>query len=462
MSMKQTRILPYPGQGSKQRNSESDEKHLSDKSSDFPEQDESFETVGMNLQSSLTRKFPELLFGKTFFEKASEHLEAWSSFDAMVIRPDPAEDGESKADPINSVLIHELADSVDAVCKIHPCFWGMYGADCIACFVEIKDGNDGFGIADIIRKAMKKRSEGTFSIGIAAYPQLSYNKDEIVENAFKALEHASFLGRNSTVRFDAVSLNISGDKLYQEGNVDSAIAEFEKALLMDPQNVNVRNSLGVCYSSKDEHQNALVEFKKVMILDPEDLMAPYNAGLAYMMTGDEEKALEMFLQAHSLDKNQFEVLIQLGRLYLEMKHLESAREYLEKAAEINKESGSAHRFLGECYSDLKMFDEAIEAYSKAVKINGNDANSLSALACLYAGKKINKEIAVVFARQSVYLSPSTALFHKRLGEVYYLQDRLEEALQAFKTASELGHDCRSCILEIENRLLPDINWAKKI
>jgi Flp pilus assembly protein TadD len=39
--------------------------------------------------------------------------------------------------------------------------------------------------------------------------------------------------------------------------VDNAIAEFEKALLIDPQNVNVSNSLGVCYSSKGEHQKAL-------------------------------------------------------------------------------------------------------------------------------------------------------------------------------------------------------------
>jgi hypothetical protein len=61
----------------------------------------------------------------------------------------------------------------------------------------------------------------------------------------------------------------------------------------------------------------------------------------------------------------------------------------------------------------------------------------------------------VFARQSVDLSPSTALFHHRLGEVYYLHDRFEEALKEFKSASELGHDCRSFIFETENRLLAD-------
>ena len=224
---------------------------------------------------------------------------------------------------------------------------------------------------------------------------------------------------------------------------------------MDPQNVNVSNSLGVCYSSKGEHLKALEQFKKVMALSPEDVIAPYNAGLAYLMTGDKQNALEMFLTAHTLDKNQFEVVIQLGRLYLELKDLESGRKYLEKAVEMDAESGPAHRFLGECYNELNMVNEGIQAYSKAVKINANDAYSLSALACMYARQKINQEIAIVFARQSVDLSPSTALFHERLGEVYYLLGHFEDALKEFKVASDLGQDCRTFIQEIEHRLMAD-------
>jgi tetratricopeptide (TPR) repeat protein len=312
-------------------------------------------------------------------------------------------------------------------------FWGICYTNCLVCFVEGKNKATDSGIAEQIRKKLKIRTEASFSMGIAVYPQLSYKKNDIIENAYKALLHAGFLGPNSIVRFDAVSLNISGDKLYQEGDVDNAIAEFEKALLIDPLNINVSNSLGVCYSSKGEHEKALDEFIKVMTLVPDDVMAAYNAGLTYHMVGNKPKAMEMFLKAHALDENQFEVVIQLGRLYLEIKDLEMGRKYLEKAAEMDVESGPAHRFLGECYNELNMVNEAVLAYSKAVKLNANDAYSLSALACLYARQKINQEIAVVFARQSVDLSPSTALFHYRLGKVYYLHDRFEEALKEFKT-----------------------------
>ncbi len=454
--MKQIEMDTYPGRTGKYLSPKTDTKFTQDKMADFfSDQDESPDTTRMHIEKTLINKFPDLLLGDDFFEYASKQIESWDHFDAMVIRPDPSEDSGSENSPKNLDLIPVLAESVDAVCKIHSGFWGMFSTDCLSCFILVKNSDNGFEIADIIRKALKNRTKATFSIGIAAYPQLSYKKDDILENSYKALRHAGFLGPNSTVRFDAVSLNISGDKLFQEGDVDSAIAEFEKALLIDPQNVTVINSLGVCYSSKGKHQKALEEFIKVMPLAPDDVMAPYNAGLAYLMMGDKQKALEMFLKAHALDENQFEVVIQLGRLYLEIKDLESARKYLEKATKMDLESGPAHRFLGECYNELKMINEAIQAYSKAVKLNANDANSLSALACLYARQKINKEIAIVFARQSVDLSPSTALFHKRLGEVYYLLGHFEEALKEFKTASELGHDCLSFILEIENRIVAD-------
>jgi tetratricopeptide (TPR) repeat protein len=454
--MKPIDMDPYPGQGGKYLYQKTDTNPEQDKGVGLlPDQDESGDSLRINIESSLITAFPDMLSGEAFYEYALKQLESWDHFNAMVIRPDIVEDGGSENRFNNPEFMVVLAEALDAACKIHSGFWGMRYTDCLACFIEEKNTDHVSEIAENIRKELKTRTDAAFSIGIAVYPQLSYQKNDILENAHKALRHAGFLGQNSTVRFDAVSLNISGDKLYQEGDVDNAIAEFEKALLIDPQNVNVSNSLGVCYSSKGEHQKALDEFIKVMALAPDDVMAPYNSGLAYLMMGDKTKAMEMFLKAHSLDENQFEVVIQLGRLCLEIKDLEMARNYLEKAAEMDVESGPAHRFLGECYNELDKVNEAVQAYSKAVTFNANDAYSLSALACLYARQKINQEIAIVFARQSVDLSPLTALFHHRLGEVYYLFDHFEEALKEFKSASELGHDCRAFIIDIENRLLAD-------
>jgi tetratricopeptide (TPR) repeat protein len=454
--MTQIEMDSFPVQGGKNHNQTPDIKSEMNKEAGLkPDQDEFEDRFRMNIESSLTNAFPDMLSDEAFFIHTSKKLESWDEFAALVICPDPIKEEASEQRLQIPEFMLALAKAADTACKIQSGFWGMFYPDCVACFIEAKNDDHISEIVQTIRKELKVRTALTFSVGIATYPQLSYKKNDIIENAHKALRHAGFLGHNSTVRFDAVSLNISGDKLYQEGDVDNAISEFEKALHIDPQNVNVSNSLGICYSSKGEHQKALDEFRKVMTLASDDVMAPYNAGLTYLMIGDKIKALEMFFKAHALDENQFEVVIQLGRLYLEIKDLEMARKYLEKATEMDMESGPAHRFLGECYNELNMIPEAIQAYSQAVRLNANDAYSLSALACLYARQKINQEIAIVFARQSVDLSPSTALFQYRLGKVYFLLDRFEEALKELKSALELGHDCSSLILEIENMLLAD-------
>jgi len=81
-----------------------------------------------------------------------------------------------------------------------------------------------------IRKELAGRCRETVSIGLASHPTLAYTKRQVIENAYKALDHAAFFGPGSCVAFDAVSLNISGDNRYHEGDIPGAIEEFKLAL----------------------------------------------------------------------------------------------------------------------------------------------------------------------------------------------------------------------------------------
>ena len=113
---------------------------------------------------------------------------------------------------------------------------------------------------------------------------MAYKKCEIINNARKAFDHATFFGANSLVAFDDVSLNISGDKFYEKGDIPAAINEFKLALALDPGNVNVHNSLGVCYGLQSDYDSAIAAFQKAMALDPGEYMALYNLGLVHLLT----------------------------------------------------------------------------------------------------------------------------------------------------------------------------------
>jgi Flp pilus assembly protein TadD len=264
------------------------------------------------------------------------------------------------------------------------------------------------------------------------------------------LDHAAFFGPDSQVVFDDVSLNISGDHLFRKGEIPAAMEEFTTALLLEPENVNVRNSLGVCHSLLGNFDQALSEFQTALKLAPEEFLAQYNLGLVHVLTGNRQEALTRFLEAYRLSGDVYEVTLQTGRLYLETGDPAQGFTYLEKALRLNP-TALSHRLMGDCHSAMGRSEEALAAYKQAVKINPNDAAALSTLGLLYEDKGGNREIAALFCEQSVQISPTEGLYRHRLGELYLKQDRLEDALKAFQAAVELGYDSSRYIEEIQNR-----------
>lgn len=403
------------------------------------------------------KEFPDILAGEEFIKKAMAQLKSCSKFGAMLLRIDdfePIQAESFKDDCISDILI-DVFRILETICKRENGIWGIWrqlDQDLLGCFFPEKNPTSCFEIAGQIKKKLAESRSETLSIGTAAYPMADFNKEDILDNACKALDHAGFFGHNSNVSFDAVSLNISGDKLYQKGDIKGAIEEFKNALLIDPSNVNVRNSLGVCYGVMGEFETALKEFETAIGLAPDELMALYNAGFVNMLMENKDKAVEYFLEAYTFGKDVFEVAFQIGRLYLEMEKAETGEKFLEKAVRIMPASGPAWRYLGECYTALDMTDKAIFAYKKAVKRLPNDAVSLSALGYLFEVCGENLEIALMFCRHSVEISPENGFFRHRLGKLFLKQNRYEDALREFEKSNNLGYDSTSFIDMIQNRL----------
>jgi tetratricopeptide (TPR) repeat protein len=401
----------------------------------------------------LQKEFPDILAGEQFIKQAMAQMKSCAKFGALLLRIDDFEPirGTSVNDRINDILV-DVSKALETICKQENGIWGQLDQDLFGCFFAEKSATLCFEIAGQIKKKLAESRSETLSIGTAAYPMVNFNKEDILENARKALDHAEFFGHDSRVAFDTVSLNISGDKLYQKGDIEGAIEEFKTALLIDPSNVNVYNSIGVCYGVMGELKKALEEFETAIRLDPDEVMAVYNAGFINMLMGNKDKALEYFMEADSLGKDVFEVAFQAGRLYLEMGKPEAGQKFLEKAVGISSESGPAWRYLGECYAALDMTDKAISAYKKAIKIVPDDAASLSALGYLFEVSGENSEIALIFCKHSVAVSPENGLFRHRLGRIFLKQSRQEEALKEFEKANDLGHDSAFFIEMIQSQL----------
>ena len=396
---------------------------------------------------------PPIQTDSAFAEKAATTVAGLSAFFAMAIGIDNTTDPESDATRASQRALRDHAARViETFCEEHNGIWGLVEADLFVCVLPHLPPTDTNVLAEAVRDGVAKKQIGTVSIGTAVFPQGAFQKDEIIDNALKALDHAAFFGPGAVAAFDAVSLNISGDKHYQAGDISRAIEEFQRALALDPTDYNIQNSLGVCYGVLGAYEKALKIFEAARALAPDDTMAIYNAGLTHVCMGDRDRALALFLQAAETQGAPYEVGLQAGRIYLDMKQPAQAHPFLERATAHQPESGIAHRYLGECLTALDRIEPAVAAYKKAVRFNPHDAEALSAMGCLFDRMGENPEISTLFCRQSIELAPGNGLFRQRFGDLLLKQNRLEEALEQFLAADERGIDVRDRIAKTRERL----------
>lgn len=392
----------------------------------------------------LFEEFPTIVSDEAFVPSALERLGTSTAFSAMAMVPD-IPDSESG---LRAEKWLDLARTVNEVCGNENGIWGLVGR-VLGCFFPVDSDEACHAIAKRIRGALPPKS-GVF-IGMAVYPTTRYTKHAVFDNAVKALDHAGFPGQNGAAVFNAVTLNISGDRLYQAGDIVGAMQEFEAGLSMDPSNVNLHISLGVCHGTLGIYKKALKEFDIAASLAPKEPMALYNQGLIYLIAGKRKTALSHFIRAEKFGKDLFEPGFQAGKICMGLKDYTEAERHFEIAAERNPESGTVFRYLGKCAIARNDPKAAILSYKKAVKINPFDADSLSALGYLYGIRNENPEIAILYCRHSVRISPENGLYRYRLGRLYLRQNRREEALNEFVEATKLGHDAREFIDRIQNR-----------
>ncbi|NOY70184.1 MAG: tetratricopeptide repeat protein [Deltaproteobacteria bacterium] len=383
----------------------------------------------------LSDRFPRLLCEKDLLESAMSCLAEETCFSAMVIRID---DFVEVLAPEKAIL--NTAAAIEKLCSKTGGIWGVIGDAVFGAFFPGADSARAEKMAAALQKHLCAPDYATVSVGMAGFPTLSYDRQNILENARKALDHAEFFGPDSRVAFDSVSLNISGDKYYQTGEVEKAMDEFRLALLLDETNANARNSLGVCYGVRGEHDRALAEFLETIRIDENELMGLYNAGYIHMLKKEYDKALTYFSRAAKIDENIFELAFQMGRIFLETGHPEDALKQFKTAVSLKPDSTSANRFYGDALTAADRPKEAINAYKTALRLQPHDAEALSALGFLYEMEEKNADIALMFCKNAVELDPENGLFHHRLGRVYYNRKKFEDALAEFEKASDLGYD----------------------
>ncbi len=284
---------------------------------------------------------------------------------------------------------------------------------------------------------------GNLSMGIASWPCLNFTKKDIPGNALKALLHASLLGPGSVVSFDHLSLNVSGDCYFEEGDYRSAIREYRRGLKLAPGDVNLINSLGVSLVECNQLGRAATCFQETLEKEPLNYMTLVNLGYVRQTLGDQTGALACFEQAYQVlsedDCTGQELLLALARLYTELGRPAEALSVLERWQRV---AGSAKEFLffrllGQNFLESGQPAKAMVACQKALQLFPQDSVSMSLLGLLYVQQGEGDQLGLSLCQKALDLDLFNADHWLRFGRALFHKGDTAEALAAVRHCLQL-------------------------
>lgn len=273
------------------------------------------------------------------------------------------------------------------------------------------------------------------SIGSATFPFLNFDRSDILENCRKALDHAMLLPDPRIAVFDSISLNLSADRRFMEGDVYGAITEFKLALLDDDKNLLARNSLGICHAQLGKFQEARQHFEEVVAIDGKDIQALYNLGWANHRLGDLKKAEQAYRRCLKVDPEHVFSLMRLASLEEKANHFKRAAALYRKAADLPGSERMALRPMARVSYKLGDIEATREYLHLALNADHNDHQAMHMLAKLYLDQGEDPQIAEVLARQSSALSPGKDAYWDVLVEALEAQGKAEEAAKVAARAA---------------------------
>lgn len=304
---------------------------------------------------------------------------------------------------------------------------GRYGLGGIAFYLPGVDGEALRDMAVEIEEQASAALDTEIAIGGSVFPFLTFKRTDMLDNARKALDHAVLLPKPCIAVFDSVSMNLSADRRFTDGDIYGAVEEYRQALLADESNLLARNSLGICYAQLGRLKEARREFEHVLELDDTDVMALYNLAWASHRLGNLDHAVEVYEKCLTYDPEHMFSMIRLGNIAERNKNYRSALEWYEKAGEQQGGDRLVLRSLARIHRALGDNQQCREYLHQALNANHNDDQAMYLLATLYMETGEDPQVAEVLARQCSALRPDRDEYWEVLVRALQAQGKAEEA-----------------------------------
>ncbi|MDQ7821766.1 MAG: protein kinase family protein [Candidatus Eremiobacteraeota bacterium] len=222
-------------------------------------------------------------------------------------------------------------------------------------------------------------------------------------------------------------------ELLKSHQIEEAIMECNKALIVDPAHMEAYLCLGHAYLREGRTDLALEKYKKAESLAKGTTKIHCNKALALYHLGRIDEAIRENEKALELDPANAIARNNLGSILREEgKHREALAEY-EKALAYDRTSMAAYYNIGLTHYDLGNFEDSAAASAKALELDTGNLHAAINLSLAYfqLGKM---DLFIELNEKVLTADPGNARALNNHGVACYAMGAYEDAAAAFRKA----------------------------
>jgi tetratricopeptide (TPR) repeat protein len=253
--------------------------------------------------------------------------------------------------------------------------------------------------------------------------------------AIALLQHALAIEPN-----DPQTLDILGDALTAESDLDAAIDIYCRAIRLAPHNAKLHSKLGVALNGSARHDAAIAAYREAIILDPQVAQTYFNLGVALTDAGRREDAIEVYQQAIARRPNDAAAYVNIGGLYRESGQIERAIEAFRAAVRADRRHVIARFQLAACLHDAGEHGPARDIMREVIAEQHDLPEAHLVLGNILLALGRPAEAKEAFAAE-IALDPKCVQAHNNLGAALHDLGRLDEAaaMHRHTLALDPGH-----------------------
>jgi len=211
---------------------------------------------------------------------------------------------------------------------------------------------------------------------------------------------------------------------------------WQATLTANPGSWSAENGLGNVFFEQGQLDEAIAHFQKAVELKPDFSTAHYNLAGCLRKKGRVDEAMAHFQKAVEIQPNYSSAHFYLGEILREKGRGNEAIPHFKRAVEIHPDFAEAHKSLGFLLLGKGQVDEALVHLRKVLEIRPNDAADHNNLASVLWQEGQVRE-AIAHYQRALEIRPDYALAHHSLGGLLEQEGQVREAIAHYQRAIEI-------------------------